>query len=373
MDDRQLSSSQNTLLKLIRIALGNEQLSTPETNVKWREVFMESCMQGVNAITFDGIERLHEEIGFDLSSEEDGFQIRMEWIASMVQCEQTYEIHENAISEMAGLFAQHGIDTMVLKGYGLSLNYPVPNHRPCGDIDIWLRGRQKEADTLIEEYKGVTPHKSSHHTIFELNGCEVENHITVIEHDSSPAGARIDKIVTELANKESETIVVGNEKVLIPSAAFNSIFLLTHNAGHFAIEFITLRHLLDWATFVMKYHKVIDWDLLFNFAKRENKDKFLNCQNAICIKHLGFPSEMFPVRESYPNLEKRILFDILHPEFDELAPSMDKHFIKYCYIKTKRLWRNRWKYRIVTHDSFLQSLYHFGMNRIKETKFGIQS
>lgn len=35
---------------------------------------------------------------------------------------------------------------MVLKGYGLSLNYLKPSHRPCGDIDIWLFGKQKEAD-----------------------------------------------------------------------------------------------------------------------------------------------------------------------------------------------------------------------------------
>lgn len=41
---------------------------------------------------------------------------------------------------------------MVLKGYGLGKNYPAPNHRPCGDIDIWNFGRQEEVDALIMSF-----------------------------------------------------------------------------------------------------------------------------------------------------------------------------------------------------------------------------
>ena len=32
---------------------------------------------------------------------------------------------------------------MILKGYGRSLNYPVPALRPCGDINIYLYTKDK--------------------------------------------------------------------------------------------------------------------------------------------------------------------------------------------------------------------------------------
>lgn len=60
---------------------------------------------------------------------------------------------------------------MVLKGYGLSKNYPVPNHRPCGDMDIYLFGDQEKADKLIAEELGIKIDNSHHHhTVFQFQG-----------------------------------------------------------------------------------------------------------------------------------------------------------------------------------------------------------
>ena len=65
------------------------------------------------------------------------------------------------------------------------MNYPKPNHRPCGDVDIWGYGDQEKADALLEKEKDIHPIKSSHHTIFNYE--DVENHITFIEVDCHEA------------------------------------------------------------------------------------------------------------------------------------------------------------------------------------------
>ena len=76
--------------------------------------------------------------------------------------------------------------------------------------------------------------------------------------------------------------VKGNP-ILLPSADMNAYFLLRHSTAHFATEYISLRHLLDWAFFVDKYHSQINWDELYANAEKANMHIFLDCQNAICV------------------------------------------------------------------------------------------
>lgn len=91
----------------------------------------------------------------------------------------------------------------------------------------------------------------------------------------------------------------------------------------------------------------------------------MDCQNAICVNELGFPAEHFPVRICRPALEKRIFMDILFPEFTDEAPPMRRNFLKYCYVKTRRNFANRWKYDITYKESFLSILFRFAWNRIR--------
>lgn len=353
-----------TLLYLVGIAHGNKVSSPGNVDIDWKQVMELSSQQGVSAIVLDAINILNSKN--DSFVDGIGKELHLRWIGEMIVIEQLYDNHKRTIEELARLFSKEKIEMMVLKGYGLSLNYPLPAHRTPGDIDIWLRGKQKEADALIEKEKGILPQKSSHHTIFELNGCEIENHITVLEHDTSGSNIKMDKYVTQLSNEDEEETYVNGIKVLLPSAQFNSVFLLRHNSGHFAIDRITIRHILDWANFVTKYYDDIDWDFLYSYAKKTNMHKFLDCQNAICVDYLGYSKELFPIKRVDRKLELRILHDILKPEFEVPIPSMRDHFIRYCVVKTKRLWQNRWKYRIVNKDNLVMTFIRLGINRLKD-------
>lgn len=360
------SAVTETLFYLVRVAMGNEAPKPINKAVDWNTLLEYANRQGVAAITFDAIERLFDAGVFDFNNITEGGLLHANWYGSVTMQEHMYKLHESAIAKLNSFYAKHSIDMMVLKGYGLSLNYPQPSHRPCGDIDIWLRGKQKGADELLASKMGIIPHKSSHHTLFEVEGCEVENHITILEHDTHKSNIRIDRFLTKLANESDEVINMNGKRLLLPTAEFNSYFILRHNAIHFIVDGITIRHLLDWATFVARYSMDINWDALNKFAEENNMDKFLNCMNAICIDFLGFKTESFPVRNRNEALEKRILNDILHSEFDEEIPDRHRHFAKYCYVKTKRLWANRWKSKITNTDSFLSEFICYAKNRIKE-------
>ena len=134
----------NTLIELVRLGLGNTSDCNLSTGTNWNAVSNLAFQHGVGAIAFDGIQCCYDwEIPIDMDT-----QTKLEWIGSVHQLEVGYQKQLYTIASLATFYQKHGIRMMVLKGYGLSLNYPKPNHRPCSDLDIYLFGEQKRADLL---------------------------------------------------------------------------------------------------------------------------------------------------------------------------------------------------------------------------------
>ena len=87
-------------------------------------------------------------------------------------------------------------------------------------------------------------------------------------------------------------------------------------------------------------------------------NKFLDVINGICVEYLGFPKDIFPVKEEDVNLRDRILYDILNNQDSPDLPDSDMNLVKMTHYGSKksiRFWRNRWKYDIVFSDNFLLS------------------
>lgn len=131
---------------------------------------------------------------------------------------------------MAAFYNSHGFKMMVLKGFACSLNWPKPEHRPCGDIDIWLFGRQQAGDKeMFEEFKKFEgfniDNSHHHHTVFQWQGFTVENHYdfgNVYHHKSS---RKLKAIFKELADDNLPIF----DYCFQPSANLHALFLLKHS------------------------------------------------------------------------------------------------------------------------------------------------
>ena len=117
-----MNQSAEVLFKLIRIALGNEKDVSLPNVVNWEDVYEMSMKQGVGAIACDGMLALKE---CDIDEE-----LRYKWMGQSMVIEQKYFQHKQVLADLANFYQQQGIRMMLLKGYGLSLNYPVPEHIP---------------------------------------------------------------------------------------------------------------------------------------------------------------------------------------------------------------------------------------------------
>ena len=359
--------SQGFVLQLVRLGLGQVlKDDIGSTECDWNAVLDLACSQGVDAIAADGLQLAYErypQIAASLNMPENK-QTKYDLFGSALQCEVRYEQYRAAIGKLAAFYEAAGIPMMLLKGFGLSLYYPVPNHRPSGDIDVFLFGKQVEADRLIEEQRGVKINRSNpHHSVFSFEGFTVENHATFLDNNSHKSTPYIEGVIQELLQDPQPSIEVEGRRIFVPSVQLNSIFLLRHMANHFATEKITLRHLLDWALFIDKNASAVDWAYVTDFAQRTNMHRFLSAVNAICVRELGFPEEHFPVPCPDEALASRVLGDILSPEWQGEIPPM-RNKLRYGLAKTRRLWHNRWKYRIVYNETLWESFWTLARNRV---------
>ena len=324
-----------------------------------------SAQQGFTAIAWDRLQQAIAE-GEILAEQQPSKTEKIKWALAVEQVERKYARQKEAIAKLAGFFARYGIKVMILKGYGLSLNYPVPNHRPCSDVDIWLFREeqtsdgatrrysvQEEADMLLREHLNVEIDEDKHHhTVFYLDGVMVENHYDFLNVHAHRSNRVIEARLQQLTQQDMETVEVDGEQVYLPSPDFHALFMLRHSAAHFAAERIVIRHLLDWRYFVEKYTNQIDWQSLQAMAKRLNMHRFLSCMNAICIDRLGMTQECVPAFERDVELEERVWNEILQPEFSESKPKDAGYLSSWGYM-FRRWWANRWKHKIVYSEGLV--------------------
>ena len=365
-----IASNEKLLLNLIKIALGKSTKCALPNALEWNILFDMSMKQCVPSLVLDGLNK-------SLASEPCqgnkgiGKMDKLKWLSMVLNMERLYTKHENVIAELAAFYQRAGYQMMLLKGYGLSKYWPIPNHRPTGDIDIYLMhmnsdGKEKSqpawkcADKLMTEKLGIQVDNSHHHhSVFTYKGIMVENHYDFINVHSHRSNRWIENEFKTLALKGNEEFTFDNgAKLLFPSPLLNCLFVARHNASHFAAEHLNLRQLLDWVLFVEERHKDIDWDYFWSMAKKMGMEKFVLCIAFIAIEQLSFEKDIFHIPNEFKDFQKcehdlidKVLDNILHPT-DE---ANDGKGIAYV-INRYKLWKNNlWKHRIVYSDSVVST------------------
>lgn len=365
-----IASNEKLLLNLIKIALGKSMKCTLPNALEWNMLFDLSMKQCVPSVVLDG---LNKSLASEPCQDNKGIgkMDKLKWLSMVLNMERLYTKHESVIAELAAFYQRAGYQMMLLKGYGLSKYWPIHNHRPTGDIDIYLMhmnsdGKEKSqpawkcADKLMTEKLGIQVDNSHHHhSVFTYKGIMVENHYDFINVHSHRSNRWIENKFKTLALKGNEEFTFDNgAKLLFPSPLLNCLFVARHNAIHFAAEHLNLRQLLDWALFVEERHKDIDWDYFWSMVKKMGMEKFVLCMAFIAIEQLSFEKDIFHIPDEYIHFQKcehnlidQVLDNILHPT-DEANNGKGIAYV----INRYKLWKNNlWKHRIVYSDSVVST------------------
>lgn len=353
-----MDTTYSLFFKLLRRALyGDSDLSQYEniTSQEWNDIFKIASYQGVLGVLWSGVK--------DLDMDK---QLKIRWLLNVDKIVANYERQMEVIEELALLFAENGMDMMLIKGYGLSLLYPEPKYRPCGDIDFYLYGEYAKGDKVLEETHNLTTDLNKHHhTVNYYRGVMLENHYDFLNTESHLSNKVIEERLVGIVTKDKgDKISLSNgASVYLPHPEFNALFLLRHAASHFAAERVGIRHVLDWTLFLNNYGRRVDWVRLYEFAKEMNMHRFLNCLNTISIEQLGADPDIFPEYEREEKLEQRVLNEILSPEFNSPMPKSKNPFVILPW-KLRRWTKNSWKNKIVYKEGLINQFFVLWMSHI---------
>ena len=363
--------SRDIVLKLVRIAMGWESdFSLPE-EINWAEVLDLAYEQGVSAIIMDGYEiflsKNPDSVSFLRIPENK--PLRGNAIGRIQTTESNYLNHLYALSILNDVLGNKDIPFLVLKGFSCASYYPIPNHRRCSDVDIYPDGLFKESVKALSGSGIIVDPDYYRHSVLEINGVMIENHRVLCDlrgprRQTRALERHLEKLAEESIKKGSSVIVDGHEypSARFPIADFNALFLPWHVSAHFGFERVTIRHLLDWALFLVHDGKDIDLEM-FKKAKLEytyGYSKIADILTNLSIRYLNMPTTDVP----QPIVDDAILFD------EDLA---DKVF-DYCFVgqprerdanvwkfrlnNVKRVWKERWKYREIYNLSVFGFLYY---------------
>ena len=353
-----LSKTKQDLLMLVRLSIGKEPDPHFQDQVNWPRLIELANMQGLAALASDGLQvyyDTHPQVDAATQAVLDPlyareFNIpRLQFLGMPNHQRKLYRQHEQAVGNLARFYVQHDIPMMLLKGHGLSLNYPKPELRPCGDIDIYLFGKWREADRAIHEEKAIEiSDELEHHTTFDWEDISVENHYDFVNTLTRRSNRKLEAELKQLAQDCSHTFEIEGQTIYLPSPNLNALFLLRHASKHFASEGISLRQILDWAFFVEKHGTQVDWSWLVERARHYNMHRFLSCIDQICVEKFGFSSSIFPVLETDTKLTEKVFencFNHAHVAENETL-----------FDRMKRWSTRGWQYNICFSDSRLSYL-----------------
>lgn len=315
-----MQQNKDVFLWLVRMGIkagpACHQPKISESNtVNWDAIQDLATQHGLSAVVLDGIEKLPDQ-------QRPPKLFLLEWIGETLQgYEYRYEQYQRAIAELAAFYNSHGFKMMVLKGYACSVDWPKPEHRPCGDIDIWLFGQQKDADSALAFEKKLNIDDSLHHTVFAWNDFTVENHYDFINTHRHKTHQGLENVFKQLSEDDTHCVDVYGEKVYLPSPNLHALFLLRHALNHFVSSGITLRQVLDWALFVENHTNEIDWKWFNEMIEKYNMKEFFSCLNAICVEDLGFNATIFHGVQFSPALKDKVLRILLLLSLGQKCPN----------------------------------------------------
>lgn len=261
----------------------------------WKAVFAMAREQTVDGLMADGIASLNKS--------DSPVGIPPEYVRSLmiqtIGIERANAGLNKALSEIAGLLKENGIEFCLVKGQGVARNYPHPEHRSPGDIDFLLDdGNYRRASTLLTRIADEVLEENvrKKHLGMMFHGkVNVELHGTVRASFGEAVNNVIDSMQDELFRERNfrHWDCLGVD-IALPSVKFDSVFIFTHFVQHFYHSGLGLRQVCDWTTHLHRFASEIDSEWIEQRLKALGMMREWKAFGYFAVSRLGLPKEEMP-------------------------------------------------------------------------------
>lgn len=353
-----LTKIESALLSAVRTVLSGQpfehELFSLLSTDDWTALQRLSAQQGLQAVVYDALNdgAGGEPAGLDIQQ-----PVAIRWMLGADSVERNYARQIEVGKSIAEIFSEQSMPALVLKGLAVGTFYPHPEHRECGDIDLYSGEAHSRVDSLMAAHGAQVKEDYYVHSHILYRGVTVENHRFFNPVRGNRERKALERHFRELM--KGEMTYVPGTKLLVPPADFNALFLTMHAMKHFVYEGIKLRHVSDWAMFLKAEQGNVDWKLFFCWTDRMHFTKFANAMTFIAAHHLGLelyvPELLSAITlPSVPNDAAMILEDILRT--DNSVNNKGYSLWRTRLELVRNAFNSLWKYHRICHRSALVEL-----------------
>ena len=282
---------------LLRSGLWNE---VPERapfagGVDWESLYRLSSEQTVVPLVTDGINRLPQEfLPADRPERLDPF------LANLMSTAKRNRTLDSFIAKMFDALA--GIPVVLVKGQSLAQDYPDPERRQPGDIDLLLLPSSYEAAKAVLLPKASTVLKedgATWHQGMLFSSIEVEIHGSI----STLMSRKLDRKLAALLEEQFDgrtfpTVTLAGSEIPIPDPDFNAVYIFVHFLQHYWSGGVGLRQFIDWMTFVSVHKRDIHPVILETRLKDLGLTRIWKVFTGFAQEYLACPPEKLPLAAS---------------------------------------------------------------------------
>ena len=356
------------LQKLLRVAIGTDSMVPIEGKVDWKSVYQLALSQEVELVALDGYQQLESLALIDENAKLEQ-SMKLVWAGVVSNLENNYQHYRKTVFWLADLFRRQGVRMLILKGMACGQYYPRPEHRGCGDLDIYLNGDYEKGNSILEA-QGVDVVKSYYrHSEALWNGLRIENH-RMLSSDRGPKCAG--QFESELKSLAADAFNCSDDVVVRPSATFNALYLPWHVSFHFAFERVSIRYLLDWTLFLM--HEAAEIDMQrYEYAKKHylyGFSRFADVLTALSVDQLALPLSILPqsMVDSYMHTDKNLCRRVFGYMLMGKPLLQSQQKVRKWIVKAWRACRDSWKYPNLYDVSVGSYLWYCMQGLIKSNK-----
>ena len=212
-------------------------------------------------------------------------------------------------------FRQAGIPVAVLKGAAAAANYPQPNSRSMGDIDLIVPPDHfEQAFSLMERLdweNDIELEINPRHAGFKKAGCpEIELHRYFSTCTNKQQAHILDQAIYDAIPRAEWTDVAGFSVPVLPPLE-NGLVLLAHVNQHLGSG-LGLRQILDWQMFVDAHLTDELWGRGFQHAAQQiGMEKLAVTTTWLCRTYLGLQTSATWFSEADAQLASDLLLYIM--------------------------------------------------------------
>jgi hypothetical protein len=285
--------SLEVLYELLRSALWGRPASVDADFKDWDEVFAVAKSQSVLALV--GHAALNSASVREMLPAGAAQKLKAFVMANVA----THNMLNGALAKVVSALDEASMEYVLLKGQGLARNYPVPELRACGDIDLYVGSENYLKACQLLGAMASSCHESSpmdeeKHYDVRIGKATVEIHRFSDVNPSTHYDRIYQKYSDEGLSRNVRVMHIAGLSVNTPADDFNAFYIFNHLWHHFMTSGIGLRQFCDWMLFLHNHKDEINLQRLESILKEMDMMKPWQCFGCILVEVLGMPAEDFP-------------------------------------------------------------------------------